>query len=50
VNSALARLENAALGTDNLMPCILECCRRLTTVGEISEALRRVFGEYRETF
>jgi methylmalonyl-CoA mutase, N-terminal domain len=50
VKSALDRLETAARGTENLMPCILECCRRLTTVGEISETLRRVFGEYRESF
>ncbi|MFL6351906.1 MAG: methylmalonyl-CoA mutase [Bryobacteraceae bacterium] len=49
-NSALTRLENAARGTENLMPCILECCRALATVGEISETLRRVFGEYRESF
>ena len=50
VESALRRLENAARGTDNLMPCILECCRNLSTVGEISETLRRVFGEYKESF
>jgi len=46
--AALARLETAARGTENLMPRILECCRALATVGEISDALRRVFGEYRE--
>ncbi len=50
VNSAVARLENAARGSDNLMPFILECCRALVTVGEISNTLRRVFGEYRESF
>jgi methylmalonyl-CoA mutase N-terminal domain/subunit len=46
----LARLEAAARGTENLLPHILECCRCLVTVGEISEALRRAFGEYRESF
>jgi len=48
--SALSRLENAARGTENLMPRILECCRALATVGEISDALRKVFGEYKEAF
>jgi methylmalonyl-CoA mutase N-terminal domain/subunit len=50
VCSALARLDTAARGTENLMPQILECCRAFATVGEISDALRKVFGEYRETF
>jgi methylmalonyl-CoA mutase N-terminal domain/subunit len=48
--SALSRLEAAARGTENLMPHILNCCRALVTVGEISERLRTVFGEYRESF
>ncbi len=48
--SALARLEDAARGTENLMPHVLECCRVQATVGEISETLRKVFGEYRESF
>jgi methylmalonyl-CoA mutase N-terminal domain/subunit len=46
----LDRLEIAAKGTENLLPHILECCRCLVTVGEISEALRHAFGEYRESF
>jgi len=50
VKVLLDRLEVAARGTENLLPHILECCRSLVTVGEISEALRRAFGEYRETF
>ncbi len=45
---ALRRLEQIARGTDNLMPYILDCCRSFVTVGEISDALRRVFGEYRD--
>jgi methylmalonyl-CoA mutase, N-terminal domain len=45
---ALSRLEAAARGTENLMPYILECCRTLATVGEISDRLRKVFGEYSE--
>lgn len=48
--AGLKKLEMAARGTENLMPAILECCRTLATVGEISEVLRTVFGEYRESF
>jgi len=44
------RLEQAARGTENLLPRILECCRAQVTVGEISDTLRTVFGEYREGF
>jgi methylmalonyl-CoA mutase N-terminal domain/subunit len=45
---ALARLEDAARGTENLLPRILTCVEALATVGEISHRLRRVWGEYRE--
>ncbi len=48
VRKALSDLESAARGTDNLLPHILNCCRLLATVGEISDRLRGVFGEYRE--
>jgi methylmalonyl-CoA mutase N-terminal domain/subunit len=44
-----AALEAAAKGTENLMPHILACCEAKVTVGEISDTLRGVFGEYRET-
>jgi len=43
----LAALELAARGTDNLMPHILACAEAMATLGEISERLRTVFGEYR---
>ena len=46
----LCGLEAAARSTGNLMPHILESCRVMATVGEISDTLRRVFGEYREAF
>jgi methylmalonyl-CoA mutase N-terminal domain/subunit len=46
----LAALEAAARSTENLMPHIVESCRAFATVGEISDTLRRVFGEYRESF
>ena len=50
VHTALSRLDAAARGTENLIPRILDCCRVFATVGEISDALRSVFGEYRESF
>lgn len=50
VKQALENLECAARSTANLMPHIFECCRSLVTVGEISDALRQIFGEYRESF
>jgi methylmalonyl-CoA mutase N-terminal domain/subunit len=47
VESRLGSLEQAARGTANLMPAILAAAEVYATVGEISDALRRVFGEYR---
>jgi methylmalonyl-CoA mutase, N-terminal domain len=48
VEVALTLLETAARGTENLLPHILDCVESLATVGEISNRLRRVWGEYRE--
>jgi methylmalonyl-CoA mutase N-terminal domain/subunit len=48
VEVSLALLEDAARGTENLLPRILACVESLATVGEISHRLRRVWGEYRE--
>ena len=48
VNDTLSALERAARGSENLMPRILEACGAQATVGEISDRLRGVFGEYRE--
>ncbi len=45
----LDALEAAARGADNLMPHILSCAEAHATVGEISDRLRNVFGEYRPT-
>ena len=47
VHRALAALEEAARGDDNLMPYILEAVEVYATTGEICGTLRRVFGEYR---
>ncbi len=49
VAARLDALEQAARGTDNLLPRILACTEAYATVGEISDRLRGVFGEYRET-
>jgi methylmalonyl-CoA mutase N-terminal domain/subunit len=46
--TALQRIEDAARASENLMPRILEAVEAYATVGEISDSLRRVFGEYRE--
>jgi methylmalonyl-CoA mutase N-terminal domain/subunit len=48
VEERLEALEQAARGTGNLMPRILAACEAYATVGEISNRLRRVFGEYKE--
>jgi len=47
--STLAKLEDAARGTENVMPRILDCVEAFVTVGEIANQLRKVWGEYRET-
>jgi len=46
--TALVKLEEAASGTENVLPRILDCVEALATVGEISNRLRGVWGEYRE--
>ena len=46
--SALVRLEEAARGTENVLPRILDCVDSFASVGEISNRLRTVWGEYRE--
>ncbi len=47
--ATLAAVETRARSGENLMPAILAAVEALATVGEISDALRRVFGEYQET-
>ena len=47
--SALAELQRRAATTENLLPAILTAVEAYATVGEISDALRRVFGEYLES-
>jgi methylmalonyl-CoA mutase N-terminal domain/subunit len=47
--AAVEEVERRARGTDNLMPAILAAVEAYATVGEISDALRRAFGEHRES-
>jgi len=49
LSSALAAVDAAARGTENLMPPILAAVKAGATVGEISNTLRVVFGEHRES-
>jgi methylmalonyl-CoA mutase N-terminal domain/subunit len=46
VTQALQKIKNAAQGNDNLMPYILDAVEKYATLGEISDTLREVFGEY----
>jgi methylmalonyl-CoA mutase N-terminal domain/subunit len=45
--AALSALETAAAGTENVLPRIRACVEAEVTLGEISHALRRVWGEHR---
>ena len=46
--SALKQVEEAARSGENLMPRIMSAVEANATVGEISDSMRKVFGEYRE--
>ena len=46
---ALGRIDSAARGSDNLLPPTLDAVKAGATVGEISDVLRGVWGEHRET-
>jgi methylmalonyl-CoA mutase N-terminal domain/subunit len=48
VRGALAALREAASGTENLMPYILDAVRVYATLQEITDVLRDVFGVYQE--
>ena len=47
--AALTEVERRAAGNENLMPAILAAVESYATVGEISDAMRRAFGEYQES-
>ena len=48
VKSALAEVERRARAGENVMPSVLDAVETGGTVGEIADALRRVFGEHVE--
>jgi methylmalonyl-CoA mutase N-terminal domain/subunit len=48
VTASLDSLRTAAAGTDNLMPLLIDAARRRATLGEITAAMKDVFGGYRE--
>ena len=45
--AAITAVESAARGSDNLVPPILAAVEAHATVGEVADAMRRVFGEHR---
>jgi methylmalonyl-CoA mutase, N-terminal domain len=47
--AALTELQRRAGTTENLLPAILATVEAYATVGEISDALRHLFGEYQES-
>jgi methylmalonyl-CoA mutase N-terminal domain/subunit len=46
--AAVAAVEHAAAGSDNLVPAIVAAVEARATVGEIAQTMRRVFGEFKE--
>ena len=50
VSRGLEAVERAARGTENLLPPMKEALRARATLGEVSDVLRAVYGEYRPSF
>nr|WP_240739624.1 methylmalonyl-CoA mutase family protein [Marinitoga lauensis] len=48
VKKNLLKLRNAAENKENVMPYILEAVKSYATLGEITDVLRDVYGEYHE--
>ncbi len=48
VDSTLEDLRSACRNDENTMPYIIECVRQYATVGEISAAMKDVYGDYTE--
>jgi methylmalonyl-CoA mutase N-terminal domain/subunit len=46
VVACLAAVKNAAAGTDNLMPSVIDAIENYCTLGEIADVLRGIYGEY----
>ena len=47
--TALEAVERTARSADNLVPVVIEAVEKHATLGEIADAMRRVFGEYRDS-
>ena len=45
----MKEIETLAQTEENLVPILVEAVKHYVTVGEICDAFRHVFGEYRET-
>ncbi len=48
VGESLKALEKATRSKENVMPYLVECCKRYATVGEMANVFRDIFGEYKE--
>ena len=46
VNTKLANLKKTAKSNDNIIPSLIRCVENQCTLGEMSDTLRDVFGEY----
>ncbi len=49
VQESLEAVRTCAEGTENLMPALIRAVQAYATIGEISDALRDVFGEFKES-
>ena len=50
VDESLRKLEKIANTKDNTMPAIIEAVESYSTIGEISDIFRKVYGEYSPTY
>jgi len=48
VKEKLTLLKKAANNGENLVPYVIECVKEYATIGEICDALKEEFGEYKE--
>ena len=46
VTKSLENLENVANTKNNIMPAIIEAVESYSTIGEISDIFRKIYGEY----
>ena len=46
VRDCLNKLKTAALNNENLLPSLIEACKNYCTIGELTNALKEIYGEY----